>query len=73
MEATGDMIKSVGGQKKWDALPEHEQAERQAHMMEQLVISLGTESYQSLEESEKRILKLFIWVGCGCHKDLNTV
>ena len=20
-----------------------------------------------------RILKLFIWAGCGCHKDLNTV
>jgi hypothetical protein len=28
---------------------------------------------RKLSDDEKRILKLFIWAGCGCHKDLNTV
>ena len=26
-----------------------------------------------LSDKEKAIFKLFVWVGCGCHKDLNTV
>ena len=26
-----------------------------------------------LSDAEKKTLKLFIWAGCGCHKDLNTV
>ncbi len=26
-----------------------------------------------LKSDEKRLLRLFIWAGCGCHKDLNTV
>ena len=26
-----------------------------------------------LSDHEKKIMKLFIWAGCGCHKDLNTV
>jgi hypothetical protein len=42
-------------------------------MLENLVIELGKESFEKLSDDEKRTLKLFIWVGCGCHKDLNTV
>src|SRR4051794_17842477 len=41
-------------------------------MMEKLVIELGKDAYQKLSDDEKRFLKLFIWAGCGCHKDLNT-
>ena len=29
--------------------------------------------YQTMKSDEKRLLRLFIWAGCGCHKDLNTV
>jgi hypothetical protein len=42
-------------------------------MMEKQVIELGKESFDTLSDDEKHILKLFIWAGCGCHKDLNTV
>ena len=26
-----------------------------------------------LSDHKKQIFRLFIWAGCGCHKDLNTV
>ena len=42
-------------------------------MLEQLVITLGKEAFELLSDNEKHIMKLFIWAGCGCHKDLNTV
>src|ERR1700722_8827987 len=73
VEANKDMIRAAGGQLKWDQLPEHEQTEKNAAMMEKLVIQLGRESYTALSDDERRIMKLFIWAGCGCHKDLNTV
>ena len=34
---------------------------------------LGKEAFNDLPDEEKCILRLFIWAGCGCHKDLNTV
>ena len=67
------MIDRVGGQRKWDDMPEVEQKEHTALMMEQLVIELGKEAYEMLSDHEKRVMKLFIWAGYGCHKDLNTV
>src|SRR5579859_293401 len=73
LESRKKMIKATGGNSKWNALSEVEKAERQSEAMEQLVIELGKESYELLSDDEKRILKLFIWAGCGCHKDLNTV
>ena len=73
LEANKEMIESVGGKNKWDSLPEHQQKEHLAKMMEQLVIKLGKEAYEMLSDQEKKILKLFIWAGCGCHKDLNTI
>jgi hypothetical protein len=42
-------------------------------MLEQLVIKLGKEAFELLSNNEKLVMKLFIWAGCGCHKDLNTV
>jgi hypothetical protein len=73
LEANKNMIESVGGKKKWDNLPETEKKEHLALMMEQLIIKLGKEAYEMLSDHEKKIMKLFIWAGCGCHKDLNTV
>jgi hypothetical protein len=42
-------------------------------MLEQLVIKLGREAFELLSDNEKLVMKVFIWAGCGCHKDLNTV
>jgi hypothetical protein len=73
MQARAQMLKAVGGERKWIQFSEIERADKEAVMMEQLVIKLGKDSYEKLSNDEKRILKLFIWAGCGCHKDLNTV
>jgi len=43
------------------------------YMLEQLVIKLGKEAFDLLSDNEKHIMKFFIWAGCSCHKDLNTV
>jgi len=67
------MIKKAGGKSKWSALTDHGRAERRAVMVESLVAELGKEAFDLLSDEEKRVLKLFIWAGCGCHKDLNTV
>ena len=71
--ANEQMIKEAGGQDKWNSLSEQEKAERQAVMLEKILIRLGKEAYDMLDDKEKRILRLFIWAGCGCHKDLNTI
>ncbi len=71
--ASKQMVQEAGGSANWDKLSDIEKAERQAKMMEKLVIELGKESFAMLSDDEKRALKLFIWAGCGCHKDLNTV
>ena len=73
LEANKQMIEDAGGQAKWDALPEKERTELLAGMMEKLVVKLGADAYEQMPEEEKRMLSLFIWAGCGCHKDLNTV
>ena len=73
LEANKKMIQAAGGQEAWNLLSEDDRSLRTSNMMEALVIKLGEEVYSSMSEDEKRILKLFIWVGCGCHKDLNTV
>jgi hypothetical protein len=73
LEAYNQTIKDHGGQGKWGALSEEEQKERIAKMTEKVVVELGKEAYEMLSDTEKQTLKLFIWAGCGCHKDLNTV
>lgn len=42
-------------------------------MNEKILIDLGKDAYAMLSPTEQQTLKLFIWAGCGCHKDLNTV
>src|SRR6202050_143178 len=37
------------------------------------MISLGEDKYSELSEEQKKDLDFFIWVGCGCHKNLNSV
>ena len=42
-------------------------------MVEGILAKQGKKAFEDLEENEQRFLRLFIWAGCGCHKDLNTV
>jgi hypothetical protein len=72
-KAHKEMIKSAGGQSKWNALSENAKADKRAKMVEGILEKLGKEAFEDLEENEQRFLRLFIWAGCGCHKDLNTV
>ncbi|KAF8799088.1 hypothetical protein BYT27DRAFT_7227978 [Phlegmacium glaucopus] len=63
--AEAEMIKSVGSQRKWDALSDGAKAERQALMLEKTVSELGKEAFEKLSDEEKHLLRLFIWAGCG--------
>jgi len=51
----------------------NEQALQHAIVTKTVLISLGEDKYNELSEEEKRELDFFIWVGCGCHKNLNSV
>ena len=73
MGAQRKMVQAAGGQQKWEALPEVTKAEKRAKMIENVVQELGKGAFELLDSHEKRLLQLFIWAGCGCHKDLNTV
>lgn len=73
LKANDAMITKAGGSKKWDNLSEPEQNGHKSEMLANLTIELGKESFEKLPAKEKALFKLFVWVGCGCHKDLNTV
>ncbi len=73
MNGQRKMIQAAGGRQKWEALPETTKAEKRAKMVENVVQELGKGVFELLDPHEKRLLRLFIWAGCGCHKDLNTV
>jgi len=71
-KSESEMIKSMGGQQKWDMLSDADKSERRAIMLEKTIAELGQEAFEKLSDEEKH-LRLFIWAGCGCHKDLNTI
>jgi len=73
MGAQKKMVQTAGGQQKWEALSEATKSERRAKMVENVVQELGKGAFELLDLHEKCLLRLFIWAGCGCHKDLNTV
>ena len=54
-------------------MSEATKAEKHAKMVENVVQELGKGAFELLDPHEKRLLRLFIWAGCGCHKDLNMV
>lgn len=73
MAANDEMIEKAGGKAAWDKLSEVQQNERKSEMFAKLTTDLGKDSFEKLSGREKTVFKLFVWVGCGCHKDLNTV
>ncbi|KAF8808752.1 hypothetical protein BYT27DRAFT_7222765 [Phlegmacium glaucopus] len=72
-KAEEKMIRKAGGPHKWKNIPDIKKAERKAAMIEEAVAELGKEAFNDLSDEEKCIFQIFIWAGCGCHKDLNTV
>lgn len=72
-EAEIKMIEKAGGVQKWNRLSDPQKAERKVAMLEEVVADMGREIFETLPEKEKRLFRLFLWVGCGCHKDFNTV
>jgi hypothetical protein len=72
-KAWDDMIDCVGGQDAFEALSEADKALQHAIMMKQTLISLGEDKYVEMSEEEKCDLDFFVWTGCGCHKNLNSV
>ena len=73
IHANQEMLKEIGGETAWDALDEAAQKELKSVMLQKLTADLGKDAFENLSDQEKALFKLFIWVGCGCHKDLNTV
>ena len=72
-QAEEQMIRKACGLHTWNRLSDIKKAERKARMIEEAVAKLGKEAFNDLTNKEKNIFWLFIWTGCGCHKDLNTV
>ena len=66
MGAQTKMVQAAGGQKKMGVF-------KHAKMVEDVIQELGKGAFELLDAHEKCFLQLFIWAGCGCHKDLNTV
>ena len=74
LDAKGkEMMDRIGGHKCWVALSEAEQAELGRQLVRDTNIHLGEEAYQRLSAEEKRKVDLYVWSGCGMHKDLNAV
>ena len=68
-----NMIKQAGGEEAWALLSPDQHRDLSATMIKQVLISLGESEYSSLTEEQRRELDFFVWVGCGCHKNTNTV
>ena len=71
--ARAEMMDKAGGFGAWCKLPEQERALQTAIMFKQALISLGEIKFLSLSEEEQRMVEFFIWCGCGCHKNQNSV
>lgn len=73
LAADKKMIEKAGGEDSWNKLSEDQQNECRSEMFTKLTTDLGKDAFEKLSGHEKSLFKLFVWVGCGCHKDLNTV
>ncbi|KAL5511167.1 hypothetical protein ACEPAH_4382 [Sanghuangporus vaninii] len=67
------MVQELGGESVWEALHGEERQEKEEEILTRVCESLGPEAFERLPESEQRRLKIWVWVGCGMHKDLNAV
>ena len=73
MEENERMMEEVGGLGAWSRLPPQTRDELAEGVLRQCRVQLGERAYQALSEEDKQLADLFIWSGCGMHKDLNAV
>ncbi|KAI0066539.1 hypothetical protein BV25DRAFT_1868215 [Artomyces pyxidatus] len=66
-------IAEAGGIAAWDALSAAQQKAQNNHVWEQIYMALGSDAYAALSDDKKREVNLFIWAGCGMHKEMNSV
>ena len=65
-------IDDAGGPEEWKKLSESERSERFNSSIKEFTIEHGKMEFEKLTNEQKKSLFLFIWVGCGMHKDMNA-
>jgi len=73
MEENERVMEMEGGLGAWSRLAPEARDELAGEVLRRCRIRLGEQAYQALSEEDKRLADLFIWSGCGMHKDLNAV
>lgn len=66
-------VEEIGGEDAWRALSDEEREKKEEEIRTMVYESLGPEAFDRLPESDKRRVKIFVFIGCGMHKDLNAV
>ncbi|KAL5476721.1 hypothetical protein ACEPAI_2907 [Sanghuangporus weigelae] len=73
LEARRKVIHGLGGETVWEELSEEAKKIKDLKMMNELCKSLADQALDELMEEECRRARIFVWAGCGMHKDLNIV
>ncbi|TFY78770.1 hypothetical protein EWM64_g5238 [Hericium alpestre] len=66
-------LADVGGYANWEALSEAEKKHRSEEAYRQAIHELGEHHFASLTRGDQRWSNLFLWAGCGMHKEMNSV
>lgn len=73
LQAVHDAVLSVGGYDTWEHLSPAQQLRLGDQSYNTAVRALGQAAFDTLSADEKRWASLFIWAGCGMHKELNAL
>ncbi|TFY81277.1 hypothetical protein EWM64_g2731 [Hericium alpestre] len=68
-----DIVADVGGYASWEALPNVEKKHQTNVAWSRAVHHLGELKFQALSPEEQCWSDLFLWAGCGMHKEMNSV
>ncbi|KAE9401716.1 hypothetical protein BT96DRAFT_817577 [Gymnopus androsaceus JB14] len=66
-------IDNAGGAERWHGLSEVEQQLQTKNTYSQMSAKLGQKDFDSLLVAEKDIVDFFVRLGCGMHKEMNSV
>ncbi|KAI0042914.1 hypothetical protein FA95DRAFT_1609803 [Auriscalpium vulgare] len=72
-KSTEEKIRAAGGAAAWDVLSDAQKKERNSAAFDGVCLALGSAAISELSEQEKGEVDLFIWAGCGMHKEMNSV
>ncbi|KAL5528602.1 hypothetical protein ACEPAF_7738 [Sanghuangporus sanghuang] len=72
LEGRRQMINDLGGEAVWSSLSAEEQNEKNLALMDNLAMELSKEALDELSDADRREMQIFVWAGCGMHKDLNA-